>query len=378
MNRWRRACGVGLLAVAATGCGAPYLLRAAYEEARILLRREPITDVLARESVDAPLRDKLRFVLAARQFAGDWLGFAVGESYATYARVDTDAVAYVVTAAYRDRLEAYTWRYPILGRLPYRGFFDRGRADVYAAQLEARDLDTAVWPTTAFSTLGWFADPVLSSMLAEDTVELVTTVFHELTHAFLYVPSAAAFNESFANFVGHRAAIVFFCDEALQRAVGAGAPASRCRLAEERWHDERVYAAVIEEVADALTTLYAAPTPAATRAETRRHILAAATATLAQRPLQTERYRDRDLARYNNAVLLQQLLYRRALEQFEAVRHGADGDLRRTIIAIAAAVKESPDPFADLGRLARGEPRVSAAPDAVRRPGRRPRARRRR
>ncbi len=371
------ACGAGLLgALLAAGCGAPYLLRAAYEEARILLRREPITAMLAQPELAAPDREKLRLVLAARRYARDAIGFDVGESYATFARVDEEAVAYVVTAAYRDRLDPYVWGYPIVGRVPYRGFFGRGRADAYAATLERRDLDTAVWPTTAFSTLGWFADPLLSSMLAEDPVDLVSVVFHELAHTFLYVRSAAAFNESFANFVGSRAAIAFFCDERAQEAEAVAAidgsgpeparmPAPRpradhCPLAEARWHDERVYAAVLEEAAAALTGLYAAPSTAGARAEERRHILAAASATLARRPLRTERYRGRDLTRANNAVLVQQLLYRRALERFDAVWRATAGDLRRTVARIAAAVKPAADPFVGLAGIAQPDERAAA------------------
>jgi predicted aminopeptidase len=251
-----------------------------------------------------------------------------------------------------------------VGSVPYRGFFARDRADAYAATLERRDLDTAVWPSTAFSTLGWFADPLLSNMLAEDPVELVTVVLHELTHAFLYLRSAAAFNESFASFVGHRAAIAFFCEAAapvLVADASRSASAEHCALAEARWHDERVYAAVLEEAAAALTTLYAAPSTAGARAAERRRILATASATLDQRPLRTALYSGRDLTRANNAVLVQQLLYRRGLEQFDAVWRATGGDLRRTIARIAAAVKPAADPFVALAEIAQPEERAAAA-----------------
>jgi predicted aminopeptidase len=367
MSGWLRAWAAGALVASTAGCGAPYLLRAAYEEARILLRREPITEMLARGDLEAPMREKLRLVLAVRRFAADAIGFAVGESFATFARVDGDAVAYVVTAAYRDRLQAYAWRYPIVGRVPYRGFFARARAERYAARLEQRDLDTAVWATTAFSTLGWFEDPLLSSMLGEDTVELASTVFHELAHAFLYVPSAAAFNESFASFVGHRAAIAFFCGQREAAADSGNAAPSRdprptadCVLAEARWHDECAYAAVLAQVADALTALYAAA-PTAASGEARRQILAAASGTLARQPLRTERYRGRDLTGFNNAVLVQQLLYRSGLTRFEAVWRAAHGDLRRTVAGIATAVKGSEEPFAELDRLAAAQGRSSVS-----------------
>jgi predicted aminopeptidase len=307
------------------------VLRAAYEEARLLLRREPIVSILARPDLDPTMRAKLVLVLDARRFARERLGFTVGESYATVARVDGDAVAWVVTAAYRDRLEPYTWSFPIVGRVPYRGFFARARADGYAASLENRGLDTAVWPTTAFSTLGWFADPVLSTMLAGDPVELVTVIFHELTHARLYVPDHARFNESFANFVGHRAAIVFLCEDGLKVVT----PPAACETARAHWDEELAQGAVLAEIETRLRALYAAGHRSADMARQRAEILS---------PLPAP------LATANNAVLLQHLLYRHALDRFEAVVAGEGGSLRGAIDRVAAAVADAPDPFAALAR----------------------------
>jgi predicted aminopeptidase len=414
-----------LLSVAAHACGEPYLMRAAYEEARILWRREPIVHVLEREDLDPETHEKLLLVLAARAFAKDELGFEVGNSYTTLARVDGHAVAYVVTAAYRDRLEPYTWRYPIVGRVPYRGFFNPGNAEAYATELEARGLDTAVWPSTAFSTLGWFDDPLLSNMLESDSVELVTMVFHELTHAQVYVPSAAQFNESLANFAGHRAAIAFFCtgkapvddtrgeetphpeaeslfhepasgslcqtggeggkcSEGHRRHVG-GAPsrrtdrgairsrppsgakadgwsyrrsgstgAERCARARARWHDERSYASVLAEAARALRALYSENLAPNLRGLRRTEILTTATGALSHQDWATTRYRGTDLTRFNNAVLLQQLLYRSELALFEDAWRSQGKSLRRTVRRIADALRSGGDPFTAVAALCRG------------------------
>ena len=413
-----------LLSVAANACGEPYLLRAAYEEARILWRREPIVHVLEREDLDLETHEKLLLVLAARSFAKNELGFEVGNSYATLARVEGRAVAHVVTAAYRNRLELYTWRYPIVGRVPYRGFFNPGNAEAYAAELEAMGLDTAVWPSTAFSTLGWFDDPLLSNMLESDAVELVTVVFHELTHAQVYVPGAAQFNESLANFAGHRAAIAFFCagktpaDDArerltphpeaeslfhdpesgslcqtegeggehsegslrhvggtlLRRTEGAfrseppwGAKsdgrgyrmtgsraAERCVLARARWREERSYAVVLAEAARALRVLYAESLAANVRSRRRSEIFTMATRALSHENSATTRYRGNDLTRFNNAVLLQQLLYRSELALFEDAWKSQGKSLRRTVRKIADALRSGGDPFAAVAAVRDG------------------------
>src|SRR6185295_10273326 len=101
---------VAALAQACTGPG--YLLRAGWSEARLLLRRRPIAGLLVRPDLDPALRERLELTLAVREFAADTLGLRVGRSYSTYAEVDDDATVWVVSAAYRDRLEPYAWRYP--------------------------------------------------------------------------------------------------------------------------------------------------------------------------------------------------------------------------------------------------------------------------
>ncbi|HJQ83283.1 MAG TPA: aminopeptidase, partial [Candidatus Binatia bacterium] len=221
-----------VLVLALPGCVEPgYLLRAGWSEARLLLRRRPIPALLARPDLDPTLRERLELTLAVRDFAADGLGLAVGDAYRTFAEVPDDATVYVVSAARRDRLEAHVWRYPLVGRLPYRGFFDRAAAQAAGARLAARDLDVEIRPALAFSTLGWFADPLLSTAADEPPVVVAETVLHELWHATSFVPGEAAFNESAATFAGHRGAVAFFCR--------AGAAEPRCAEARRRWDATR-------------------------------------------------------------------------------------------------------------------------------------------
>ena len=223
--------------VCVSACGQPlYVARLGWAEAKILWRREPIGEVVRRPDVDAELRERLQLVLAARDFARDRLGFRVGESYTSYAEVAAhEATVHVVSAAYRDRLEAFTWWYPIAGRVPYRGFFDEASARAEADRLARRGLDVDVRPAIAFSTLGWFPDPLLSVTAEEKPVPLVATVLHELFHQTLYVPGEPAFNESAATFAGDRGAVAFFCD-------GPGADAARCDRARRGWDQTRAQA----------------------------------------------------------------------------------------------------------------------------------------
>lgn len=332
----------GLAAVIAA-CSPEYVVRAGFEEARILSRRQPITQVVADPRTDSITRAKLELVLQARTFAEHELELATGESFTTYSRVDSDTLLMVVSAVRKDRFELHTWWFPIVGRVPYKGFFDFDEAWEEARNLQRMGFDTHVRPSGAFSTLGWFNDPVLNTVLRYGNVSLVNTVIHELLHNTLFVPSHVSFNESFANFVGDRGAIEFFCTR-------DGPDSGNCRLARDLWADNLLFGRFMEDLVEQLDDLYERNDISSEEKVRRREpIFAAARERFAReiRPaLRTSAFSGFEAEPLNNATLIATRLYYDRLELFEAAYAHNGGNLRETIKWVKATVTAgSGDPF---------------------------------
>lgn len=357
-----------LLALAAAvatggiGCSPAYVLRAGYEEAKILWRREPITDVLRRSDLDPDVRRKIETVLAARDFAEHDLGLDVGGSFASLSYSDTDANIVVVTAAKRLALEPYTWWFPIVGRVPYKGFFDRAAAEREAADLEQRGYDTLVRTAAGFSTLGWFDDPLLTHQLRQDEESLVNLVLHELYHNTFYVHGKAAFNESLATFVGHRGAIAFFRTHPERAHPPLGG--DLLARAEADWEDALLFGTFVTRIATFVRGAYADhhDDPVAALAA-RDAIFARARDEYRTLPFANGGFPSFTEHPLNNAVLMHYLIYGTDLDLFEAIGHAHGGDLRAALAFIRDAAKgDTSDPF---GAVRRAFAAVPAAPSGL-------------
>jgi predicted aminopeptidase len=354
-RRALRTLAVVALAVLAYLVIAPtgrYLLRGAWEEARILARRRPLVDILADSATTPALRAKLRLVLAARAFAADSLGLDAGQSFTTYSETGRDTLTLVVSGAYRDRLKSYTWWFPVVGRVPYKGYFDFDEARRQERALNARGFDTRLGAVSAFSTLGWFNDPLLPSTLRADSLTLANTVIHELTHNTYYAPGGAVFNESFANFVGSRGAERFF--------LSRGQTAAAAEVA-ARWGDEKVlgrfWAALYARVDSAFKAHPGEEAgPVADRLAAREVLFGQARLALlhdlAPR-LKTISIRSVERVKLDNAVLMSRRVYLTDLDAFDAVLAKDGGDLRRAVKDIITTAKAdgAKEPFDAVKRL---------------------------
>lgn len=163
--------------------------------------RQPVDDLLADDSVAESLKNRLQYVSQARQFAIQELGLPDNGSYTTYVDLGREYVSWAVFVAYPQRMELKQWCFWVVGCVPYRGYFTRQEAEDFARHWRSRRFDTYVVGVPAYSTLGWFADPLLSSMLNRGEISTVALLFHELAHQRLYVAGDTDFNESFAEAV---------------------------------------------------------------------------------------------------------------------------------------------------------------------------------
>ncbi len=346
-SRWGSAISFLLLALAAlglSGCSPVYVIRAGWTEAKILAGRRPISQVLADPSTSEETRHKLLLTRQARAFAIHMLDLKAGDSYTTFTRVDNEILAWIVSAAYPDRLVSKTWWFPIVGRVPYRGYSSRGAAEKAERDLQKDGFDTYLRPTTAFSTLGWFSDPLLSTLLSYDDVELVETVLHELSHNHLWVPNHTRFNESYATFVGRVGAIRFFC--------GPGdvpSDPANCATARTRWEEYLAFSSFLDGFVTKLQALYARPDLSTQEKVRARADLLESTGEAYADSLQSDPrlrlvrgFLDAPL---NNAVLLGRMRYFHRLPGFQALLEREGGDLPAAVFALKSRALEVEDPF---------------------------------
>src|SRR6185312_8146601 len=199
---WFRLMAFVAMGLLLSACSSiRYYAQAVHGQGELIVHRRAIGKLLKDPHTDPGLAARLRLALQARRFASTHLGLPDNRSYTGYVQLDRPYVVWNVFAAPPYSVQAVPQCFPIAGCVAYRGWFGEPAAKADAARLEALGDDVWIGGVPAYSTLGWFADPILSSMLRWDDDELAGTIFHELAHQLIYAKGDTAFNESFATFV---------------------------------------------------------------------------------------------------------------------------------------------------------------------------------
>jgi len=334
------------LALAATGCSTGYLADTAYHHLRLLARRAPIRDVIADPATDPVVGERLSRVAAIREFAAHDLGMAVDDNYATYVAIDGPYITHNLSACPPDRFAPYQWHFPVVGAVPYKGFFHREQAEREERELRAAGYETYLRGVRAYSTLGWLSDPVFSTMLGDDPYELADLLFHELTHATVFIRGQIDFNESLASFVAEQATLRYVAREA-----GADSAPYRARLAV--YAEERRFNALVHQLYLDLDALYKRK-PAdieaqrvAVYGEFRARLLADDSGITAPG------YRRFAELPLNNARLLSHHRYHAGRDAFAALLARCDGDIAAFLATLHRHRAElRDDPFTAVAQLA--------------------------
>lgn len=210
LRPWLKVSLWVLLAHGLSGCQLGYIASSAYHQAKLLNSRESIESILEKEKYDKDIRRKLQLVLEVKEFSEKELGLAETNNYTSYVQLERPYVTYVVSASPKDKIKAYLWSFPFVGSFPYKGYPHPEGAKEEAEELKSENYDTFIRGVSAYSTLGWFNDPILSSMMRYNDEDLVNTIIHETVHATLYIKNNARFNERLASFLGDMGTKLFY------------------------------------------------------------------------------------------------------------------------------------------------------------------------
>lgn len=198
----QRYCWLLALSLLLSGCESLHFYQQAIRgHLDVLARSQPIPELLADTETPAALKQRLNYILTLRTFAEEQLALPVGDHYLNYADIERPFVVWNVFAAPRLSFAAKHWCYPVAGCASYRGYYRPEHARALAQQLQQQGYDVHVGGVAAYSTLGWFDDPVLNTFIQRSDTRLADLLFHELAHQRLYLPGDTVFNESFATVV---------------------------------------------------------------------------------------------------------------------------------------------------------------------------------
>jgi len=320
-----------IVACASGGCLSPsdwlYVGKLGYNQLSMSLRSRPLTAALSSDSgLTAEEREKLTLVIAVKEFCREF-GLDTSKVYDSYSTA-SDRDFFLLAASERLCFQQHVWNWPIIGPLPYKGFFDENSARREGCSLEERGLDVYVGRAAGYSTLGWFSDPFLPMMFRLDRPSLIQMVIHETTHRNIFRKGFPSFNEGVATLIARQGALLF-----VARQSGRDSPGYQALLRHLVAESEvqRQVDALYRELDEVYTSKLSPRQKAAKRQE----ILAV------YRPALVHRIDPEGL---NNAWILLRRLYTEHLSEYEQVHAALGGDLERTVAHFRKVAEAQEDP----------------------------------
>jgi len=337
-----------VLTVMALGCGTwGYSLSAVVGELQLLASTVPIEDALNDPALSDEEREKLAFLVRARDYAEQVVGLNVGTSYRTFVNLQGRPLAWNLSASRKEGLDPYIWNLPFVGPFPYLGFFDRDQAIVERDRLVGLGYDTFVYEVDAYSTLGLLPDPVTSTLLRRSFGSLADTVIHESLHNTIWRPGDTTFNESLANFVGRTASIEF-----IQFEFGEDTPLVE-EIRSNREDTDRFYV-FLQELTDELIAFYQSSLSSEEKIAGREALFDAARQRFGQEvlPLMNHPagYEGYTAFPFNNAFVMINVRYNSDLDVFEQIYDMTGRNWNETLMFFSQATGSN-DPIAFLQDL---------------------------
>lgn len=342
MKRLQQFLSLLVLLLTTSGCGnLLYLSKLGWHQSAITFRSVPVEEVLRGEGTDSLSKEKIRFIQEAKRYGEERLGLKKTKNYSTFFEA-RGPILYVITASEKDRLHAYSWDFPIVGKVTYKSFFKAEAALKEKNLLDRKGYDTFLQQAAAYSTLGWLRDPIFSTMLRWDDPLLANVILHEMVHATVYFKDRTEFNEQIATFIGNQGTIDF-----LREKYGSGS--KEVALAMGYQEDDLLVSRWIDKVCERLSDFYEQPISRDEKLRKREEIFRSIKEEFGERKIQlkTDCYRDFDLLDLNNAVLLAYRRYVHRLDRFEALYEYLGRDLKRMVVLFKEikASRQDPDSF---------------------------------
>ena len=328
------------ISISFQGCRALYIYHLTSGQLRIITGSIPIQKALKENYLTSYQKYKLQLVDEIKQFGINALGLKATDSYSTVWTGTEREPIYIVAACPPDSLAPKTWWFPIAGRVPYLGFFDLNRAREEEKRLKSEGYDVFLGAGTAYSTLGWFKDPVTLNMLNSSIVELSDTILHEMTHNTIYIKGNSRFNEGLALMVGRVGAFLFLKEK-------FGDNHALTLYARDLIKDELRFSKLINQLIHELEECYGASISLEKKLEKKKVIFSRFQKRFraSKKMFKTDYFIHFGRYGLNNAYIAITAIYHRDFELFHSLYERNDKSMSKTLDFLRKILKSHNDPI---------------------------------